>query len=75
VIHDPEEKLLIMVMEFMPGGAILSSIGHGRTEPLPEALARSYFRYAEICSQGLAALAVAMIGATYCLVMGILFTG
>eukprot|EP00775_Hariotina_reticulata_P006821 gene6821-7038_t len=43
VIHDPDDKLLIMVMEFMPGGAILSSNGHGRTEPLPEALARSYF--------------------------------
>ncbi|KAF6258183.1 hypothetical protein COO60DRAFT_1693425 [Scenedesmus sp. NREL 46B-D3] len=44
VIHDPDAKLLIMVMEYMPGGPLLSSVGQGRTEPLPEAAARHHFR-------------------------------
>ncbi|WIA40536.1 hypothetical protein OEZ86_013882 [Tetradesmus obliquus] len=44
VIHDPDAKLLIMVMEYMPGGPLLSSAGQGMTEPLPEAAARRYFR-------------------------------
>lgn len=44
MIHDPDAKLLIMVMEFMPGGPLLSSTGHGNTEPIPEAAARGYFR-------------------------------
>jgi hypothetical protein len=46
VIHDPEQKLLILVMEFMPGGPILSNsrMPGLATEPLPEPAARSYFR-------------------------------
>jgi serine/threonine protein kinase len=46
VIHDPDQKLLIMVMEFMPGGPILSSskVPGLTTEPLPEPAARHYFR-------------------------------
>jgi serine/threonine protein kinase len=46
VIHDPDQKLLIMVMEFMPGGSILSSsrLPGLTTEPLPEPAARNYFR-------------------------------
>jgi hypothetical protein len=46
VIHDPEQKLLILVMEFMPGGPILSSsrMPGLATEPLPEPAARIYFR-------------------------------
>jgi serine/threonine protein kinase len=44
VIHDPDAKLLIMVMEYMPGGPLLSSVGQGMTEPLPEVAARRYFR-------------------------------
>lgn len=47
VIHDPEQKLLIMVMEFMPGGTILSSSRAPglTTEPLGEPAARTYFRW------------------------------
>lgn len=47
VIHDPEQKLLIMVMEFMPGGPILSSSRTPglATEPLGEPAARTYFRW------------------------------
>lgn len=47
VIHDPEQKLLIMVMEFMPGGLILSSSRAPglATEPLGEPAARTYFRW------------------------------
>eukprot|EP00878_Enallax_costatus_P038017 GHUV01043143.1.p1 GENE.GHUV01043143.1~~GHUV01043143.1.p1 ORF type:complete len:594 (+),score=175.36 GHUV01043143.1:2084-3865(+) len=44
VIHDPDAKVLIMVMEFMPGGPLLSSAGPGMTEPLPESAARNSFR-------------------------------
>lgn len=44
VIHDPEQKLLVMVMEFLPGGSIVKSTLPGLSEPLPEDVARGYFR-------------------------------
>jgi hypothetical protein len=46
VIHDPEQRLLVMVMEYMPCGSVLQpQVGApGRTQPLGEATARRYFR-------------------------------
>ena len=44
VIHDPDQRLLVMVMEYLPGGSVLSTSDRGVIEPLPEATARRYFR-------------------------------
>lgn len=67
VIADPEASLIILVTEFLPGGPVLSatrqpqgtarqhttngSSSRRQTEPLPESLARTYFRQATFSPQ------------------------
>ncbi len=45
VIHDPEQKQMVMIMEYLPGGSILSATNvPAQTEPLSEDVAVQYFR-------------------------------
>ena len=49
VIHQEQAKLLIMIMEYLPGGTINPSTSKDRYEPMSEAAALLYFRHVQ-CS-------------------------